>query len=778
MYSKVILLYLHDTLVWSMRLKKIDVNGFKSFGRHAAIIFDTAITGVVGPNGSGKSNVVESIRFALGEQSMKSMRGGQSTDFLFKSGTTGRGVSRASVSLVFDNSDRVFRLGSVGDGGIVLDTDEVVVSRDVYSDGSQKYAINGASARMRDVVELIASVNIGSSGHHIISQGESDRFLFSSPKDRRILLEEALGLKIYHYRIHETERKLEKSRNALREARILHKELEPHVKFLRKQIEKINQAQELRDNIRDAYNSVLSPLQSVIGAWGAAISSSLQQTEQSETVLRDQEKKLFADLEALRASVKVGLDTELQSNLQLLRDQERVLVRDISKQEISIEHIQRDIKKLQIQLQKTLEVKQVQHVSLQDVQVLLQDLRAAFSKDADLIEIIAEARRLVHGFESTLTTVPDTALSDQIRQDIDALGQELSSLESAARQNESRMRELVASISTVESSIRSVHQSEIESRSAEFDVERQLSGARQEIQTLVSNKLLLQRESEELSLLESQYESDLLECRAFFGVDWAPDSHAVSLTSRAEISATLQVVQSHRRQLDRLRIKLEDAGVTSADDIIREHNETEQRYTALGAQIDDIESTISELEPLLARLQQEIRSNFIAGIERINQQFGEFFVTMFGGGFAEIVVIDAPRRNKKKDIDGVTEDGVDAEQGVDIRVKIPNKKQGDLSILSGGERSLTSIALLFSLSQVNPPPFIVLDETDAALDEANSRRYGQLMKKLSEISQIIVVTHNRETMSHCQRLYGVTLGGDSASQLFSVKFEEALQYAK
>jgi len=115
---------------------------------------------------------------------------------------------------------------------------------------------------------------------------------------------------------------------------------------------------------------------------------------------------------------------------------------------------------------------------------------------------------------------------------------------------------------------------------------------------------------------------------------------------------------------------------------------------------------------------------------------------------------------------------------VDIDVNLPGKNIKGLQMLSGGERALTSIALLFAISQVNPPPFLVLDETDAALDEANSRKYGDMIENLSHYSQLIVITHNRETMSRAGILYGVTMDSGSASKLLSIKFTEAESYAK
>jgi chromosome segregation protein len=184
-----------------MRLKRLEIFGFKSFGKKAVLEFSSQITSVVGPNGSGKSNVAEGIRFVLGEQSMKSMRGKRGEDLIFNgSQSTGR-ANRASVAIVFDNSKREFP----------LDFDEVSVSREVYRDGSNQYFINGSQVRLKDVFELLASVHIGASGHHMISQGEADRILNANPKERREMLEDALGLKVYQYKRAESERRLEKT---------------------------------------------------------------------------------------------------------------------------------------------------------------------------------------------------------------------------------------------------------------------------------------------------------------------------------------------------------------------------------------------------------------------------------------------------------------------------------------------------------------------------------------------------------------------------------------
>ena len=190
-----------------MYLKRIELTGFKSFAKKTVLEFSAPVTAIVGPNGSGKSNVVESLRFVLGEQSIKSMRGKSGTDLIFKGSKGLSAPSRASVEIVFDNTKKIFSFANK-EGAPELLFDEVSISREVYSDGQNVYKINGTDVRLKDIVELLSSVHIGSSGHHMISQGEADRILNSSSKDRRAMIEDALGLKIYQYRIRESERKL------------------------------------------------------------------------------------------------------------------------------------------------------------------------------------------------------------------------------------------------------------------------------------------------------------------------------------------------------------------------------------------------------------------------------------------------------------------------------------------------------------------------------------------------------------------------------------------
>jgi len=246
-----------------------------------------------------------------------------------------------------------------------------------------------------------------------------------------------------------------------------------------------------------------------------------------------------------------------------------------------------------------------------------------------------------------------------------------------------------------------------------------------------------------------------------------------------------------RREIERLKIKLEDSeGV--GDEVLKEYRQVKARDDFFSKELSDLDVAEKSLVDLMKELGEKIDNDFQKGVLAINGEFQKFFVTMFGGGTAELKVVKTSRRKKEDEaptldeievgaptLKGVGEEKEEeeAEEGIEISVNIPRKRIRSLDMLSGGERALTSIALLFAMTQVNPPPFLVLDEVDAALDESNSQKYARIFKDLSERTQLIIVTHNRETMKQAGILYGVTIGRTGVSQILSIKFEEAEELA-
>ena len=280
----------------------------------------------------------------------------------------------------------------------------------------------------------------------------------------------------------------------------------------------------------------------------------------------------------------------------------------------------------------------------------------------------------------------------------------------------------------------------------------------------------------ELGVLTEELERDKREVLAIGGtatLSYEPLTHVPNEERKTQ--------DDRKRSLERTKIRLEEAGGTG-EEIRQEHKEVSEREAFLGRELDDLAKSAAGLGALIHDLDTELAKHFSDGLAKVNASFSEYFALMFGGGGARLT-LEEPEELEVGELEGLeeTEDEMPREKerpGIEIAVNLPKKKVRSLMQLSGGERALTSIALIFAMSQVNPPPFLILDETDAALDEANSRRYGDMMENLSKKSQLIVITHNRETMSRTTILYGVTMGGDGVSKLLSVKFDEAVAVAK
>ena len=243
--------------------------------------------------------------------------------------------------------------------------------------------------------------------------------------------------------------------------------------------------------------------------------------------------------------------------------------------------------------------------------------------------------------------------------------------------------------------------------------------------------------------------------------------------------------EGRRREIEKIKIRIEEFGAGGGADVLKEYQEIEERDQFLEREIADLEQAATSLKQIMKELEDTLTTQFKEGIAQINTEFETFFELMFGGGKASLKLVEAQVRRPASSlflegeiVESEIMEEEQKEEGIDISVSLPRKRIKGLVMLSGGERALTSIALLFAMSQVNPPPFLILDETDAALDEANSKRYGDMVENLSKYSQLIVITHNRETMSRASILYGVTMGGDGVSKLLSVKFDEAVQVAK
>jgi chromosome segregation protein len=750
-----------------MRLKTLELNGFKSFAGKTLLEFDSPVTSVVGPNGSGKSNVVEAIRFVLGEQSMKSMRGKSGSDLVFKGSKSLSKGSRATVSIYFDNSDKIFKLSNNEGENINLNFETINISREVYIDGLNKYLLNGTEVRLRDIHNLLASVNIGSSGHHIISQGEADRILNANSRERREMIEDALGLKIYQYKIKESERKLEKTNENMKEVSLLRRENAPHLNFLRKQVEKFEKVKEMQTDLVFLYkeyfkreNIYLEEQKSILLEEKNKISIELKEvaskiTEDEEGNSREGNKKIVElrsieqKLNEIR-NIKSEMSRKLGRIEGMIEGEERRMARGVEVSPISTEEVHFFVKEMNVLLDEAISKEDLGGIKF--VLNKIKDILYNFTKNKN--EKDTENNYLeINNLKNT---------QNQITQEI--------------KEIENKEKEILNQVESLKQEINK----EVE---ALRDLEKEKFKFKVRHQELTSIfEVLIIRENN-LKIRLSAFEEEMREGVALVGRE-------ILDFKDFEINPNENMPQDElKKKIERIKIKLEDAGMGNGAEILKEYKEVSERDNFLLKELEDLTKSIESLKGLIADLKQKIDIEFKDGIKKINVEFQEFFSLMFGGGSGSLTVVV---ENKKKakfseaespdaSLEAFREDdneGIAFEQGIEINVSLPHKKVKELHALSGGERSLTSIALLFAMSQVNPPPFLVLDETDAALDEANSRKYGDMIEKLSKHSQLIVVTHNRETMSRAGVLYGVTIGSNGASKLLSVKFDDAVAIAK
>lgn len=732
-------------------LKRLEITGFKSFAKKTHLEFLSATTAIVGPNGSGKSNVAEAFRFALGEQSMKSMRGKRTEDLIWGGSHSIPRTNRASVAIVFDNSKRIFK----------IDFDEVVIERVVFRDGTSEYSINGSRVRLRDIEELLAAANIGDTGHHIISQGEADRILLASARDRRAMLEDALGLKIYEFKKQEAEKKLEKTETNITQVNSLRRELAPHLRFLEGQVKKLERASALREELTGAAQTYFAIEDAFLAQEKLSLTRDTQDAKERLATVTTElsliEERATSDAEGTK---RLQMVRKAEATAERITTERSALSREIGRVEGALGAVtQRNAKaannpyttvpKEALTALAEEAGKQVTQTHTPDATAAaLHALHAAIRAFVNRFiaptdDLLVEEERTAYALENERTelTTKDNALAKELesaKSELARAREGLTAHDETGKELQRRILELAQTKAHEENAV-----AKNESR------------------------------DRELRLFTDELERDKAEVFALTGaagLSYQPLSGAVAEDRHAQ--------EERKRTLERTKIRLEEAGGTG-EDIRQEYKEISSRETFLATELDDLAKSAASLRALIGDLDTELTKHFSLGLAKVNASFSEYFALMFGGGNARLELEEREEPEYLEETELEEEAPKEKERsGIEIAVNLPKKKVRSLMQLSGGERALTSIALIFAMSQVNPPPFLILDETDAALDEANSRRYGDMIENLAKKSQLIVITHNRETMSRAGILYGVTMGGDGVSKLLSVKFDEALQVAK
>jgi len=739
-----------------MFVQKLEISGFKSFAKKTVLDFSgdknskSGVTCVVGPNGSGKSNVSDALRWVIGEKSVKNLRGNKKEDVIFAGSKNKAKLGCAQVSVFFDNSEKRFD----------IDYDEVVVTRKVYRDGENSYLINNSKVRLLDLVSLLSKAGIGHGNYTIVNQGMTDKILLSSPVERMGFLEDAAGVKEFQLKKTTSVRRMKKTERNIEKAESLMREIQPELRILKSQSRKIERSEKSREKL----------VQKRTEYFAVKLSGIEKRQNKNDLELEKIKGQMSVGKEVMK---KIQLELESTSDDQI--QEQNKLIEVIEKEKKSAENKRYELERIGFK-------KEIEKKSLQEK-----------IDQLDKEEVIAVDRTYIlsklENFKEELNKLTGKPVEKSLISRITDLLKEIQAgkavKKKAGKEIEAKKKVLEIQVTKVKK------QAELNSLEIE-NCSRGIAEKNQEIQKINTENRRKQ---------ESRVEFRDKLRREQFEVEKADKYNAHLKLEQAkigqELQETLKDIQNNftgkiddlrriesRKNLDELRMEIEKFNwqleqVKEIDvSVVGDYKELQEKYDFLKNESKDLKLTLKELKEIIVEMDRTIKSKMKVAFTSINKEFAIYFKMMFGGGKAKLERIKIEKRKQvvegEEDLEEETRQ--DFEYGLDIKVNPPGKRINNLNMLSGGERTLTSISLLFALISYNPPPFAFLDEIEANLDEANAERFSKILKRLSGKTQFILATHSREVMRTADILYGITMEKkDGYSKVFSVQLSQVAE---
>ena len=871
-----------------MYLSKLEIQGFKSFAQKTILEFNKDLTAIVGPNGSGKSNIADAVRWVLGEQSLKVLRGKKSEDVIFAGSDQKSRLGFAEVSLHLNNQD----------GTAPLDYQEIVITRRIYRDGSGEYLINKNKVRLTDIQLLMAKASFGQRSYSIIGQGMVDSILTSSSQERKEFFDEATGVRQYQIKKDQSILKLDRSQENLAQSDQLIQEIEPRLKSLSRQVKKLERKTELEaelnawqtryysylaGRLNGDYDKIQSDLRStetvklnleqeIADKQAKLDSQQLQSTEaaswqklqQDYQSLTGERNRLSQELAIVRGQVDLDLTKAGKVDLVWLNNKQSEIKDQLAAAQQKLADKKEAVDKLSSLLQdKQLEQQSVIDEFNQLQQELIQaQQQSAKAETVSLIKLKKQLTELLGKQDSFLRFLEGVndledlqkikdkalALSEEIKELVQLLDQvDQTEDQSDLSHLQHKLNDFLTSKDVLVNEVQDLKiKQEIARQQLEqlAEVKDRLSGEAdklaQDLKTysgqLTSAELKdqqtgLEKQIEDLDKrledlkqdLEKFSEAQAEEKAKFIGLQKDLRDLQIKLNVQNnqvnEIRIELAKIETNKENLDReiltelgdsfqnqnikelnkteaeteiARLKNQLAVIGGIDrEVVAEYQEVSERYDFLTEQSTDLKLAIQSCQEIIEELDNKIAQQFEKAFERINEKFQHYFKILFGGGKSQLILQKIeikPKETEIKEADQATAEAETTakpvrknkqyEYGIEIQATPPGKKLQSLNMLSGGEKALTSIALISAIMANNPSPFVILDEVDAALDEANSVRFAQIVEELSAKTQFVCITHNRATMEQAAILYGVTMGSDGISKLLSINLSEAEKVAE
>ena len=809
-----------------MRFKKLEINGFKSFSEKTTFFIEDGLTGVVGPNGCGKSNIVESLRWCMGENSAKSMRGSGMEDVIF-SGTSNRPSKNISeVTLMIDNKTKE---GSAQ----YNEFDEIEVKRKIEKDKGSKYYINNKEVRARDVQTFFADLSTGAHSPSLISQGRIGQLVTAKPIERRSILEEAAGISGIHARRQEAETRLNAAENNLKRADELKKQQQKQLDNLKKQAEEATKYKEISGEIKKVESGLYY--------------LKIQEIEKDKKQIEEKLSELDDEISAVNIDFNHNntLLEEENKKLAPLRDKKMESSAKLQKINLditSLDEEEKRVKSLQIKLETSIttaesDLERERSISL-DAE--LNDKRISKEKEEllktenELIEVESASSKELNTSKSNLNNLQAQldSLLDKIESYIDhekkltkEIFQELKKLvnkitlsqeEYAERYGKNKSiqsdsikrKERIKNIDIELENWRSLKLnsgkmiSELNERKSKVKLEldenkknpeRIATSKGQNLQNLENTK----KRNEEIGI-------ELVEAeKKYYLINENLKEIQLKLSdlkeNKARNEATIEGIDNRKKDLlysvkNELSIESEISLLTNSDlsglskdnfpsieDQTKKVERIKKQRESLGSvnlradeETKKYESEIKKMEDDRADLYSAI-VKLKASINELNQKGRERLLEAFTKVNRKFNEVYTKLFNGGSAKIELVDSDDPLEAGLEMLVSPPGKRLQSITLLSGGEQALTALSLIFAVFLVNPSPISILDEVDAPLDDANVTRFCTLLDELTKITKtkFIIITHHALTMSRMHRLYGVTMAEQGVSQLVAVDLQKA-----
>ena len=793
-----------------MEFKKIQLNGFKSFADKTDFLIEGGLTGIVGPNGCGKSNIVESLRWVMGETSAKSMRGSGMEDVIF-SGTSNKAsknIAEVSVTVMNDNNEGPIQFREL---------DEVNVKRKIEKDKGSKFYINNKEVRAKDAQMFFADLSTGAHSPSMISQGRIGALVTAKPTDRRAILEEAAGISGLHVRRHEAELRLNAAENNLKRADELRKQQEKQLANLQKQAEEATKYKNISDEIKkieaglyylklleidkeiNIENEINTEAEVEVDGFNKKISE-LENLIKSETdkvnPLREKNIENLSKIQRLNLELQ-SLDTEntrIQDEIEDIKRSLQTLEDDINREKGIIIDANSNEKRLKEEKGELIEIDSKYYETEKKSN---EDLNGAKSKLDSEIKIIKEllssqknneAMDLLEKFKKTIEEYAISfSKNENIKKEsikrserINIIDNEIESWKNLLSNSEKMVTEL-----TERKNKLSLRLEKLDNQ-PKFQAEKkgQISeGLRISEKEKAENETIINNTDEKIELLRSQLNEiqeqsiQIRERKASSGATVEGlKKRKNDLVDR--INSELNLTDENILENSNLFGKEELPDAVNQEDLLDKKKQERERLGSVNLKADeetnkyqieikkmeqdrtDLVTAITKLKESINELNQKGRERLTEAFDKVNRKFNEVYTQLFNGGSAKLELVDS-------------DDPLEA--GLEMLVSPPGKRLQSITLLSGGEQALTALSLVFAVFLTNPSPICVLDEVDAPLDDANVTRFCNLLEELIKTTntKFIIVTHHALTMSKMNRLYGVTMPEKGISQLVAVDLQKA-----